>query len=167
MTPDFVFDGCLQRDDGFEILADIPGVEKNDIKCAAKCLHLLVRHGAACTCRQRVCAAPWRCVLVIHAELDDMRVANAMLMLCGVAGRLSVEGDVLSIKVEKEEAPTADATSNPADDGFDDCDAAMTSAEGEHGQNGASRDGAVSGGADGAGGVKCAFHPFTSLRSLW
>ncbi len=36
MTPDTVLAGCVQRDSGFEILADIPGVEKSDIKCAAQ-----------------------------------------------------------------------------------------------------------------------------------
>ena len=37
----------VQRDSGFEILADIPGVEKSDIKCATQRFGLMAPHSIA------------------------------------------------------------------------------------------------------------------------
>jgi len=114
-------------------------------------------HGALCS---STCASP------------HMYAAMMMLTSCGVSvpRRLSVEGDVLSIKVEnKAEAPAPNATPNAA---ADDGDFAMVSAEGEHGRDGANDGGGPANDGEGASGsadVKCARLPCSFLypcRSL-
>ena len=84
-----------------------------------------------------------------------------------IARRLSVEGDVLSIKVENKEAPAPEtAGAAAADDG----DFAMVGAEGEHGPStgadggeGANDSGE---GASGSADVKCARLPCSSVQSM-
>ncbi len=114
-------------------------------------------------------AASRRCMHVNHVHVIDMCAATMTLTLCfvSVACRLSVEGDVLSIKVENKEAPVPDAAPNAA---ADDGDFAMVSAEGEHGPNGGAN-GSAEGANDGEGAsvsaeVKCARLPFSSLPCM-
>ena len=51
MKVDHIADRHAQKDGGFEVLADIPGVDKSSIKCAAETHPLIVAVAAARGCR--------------------------------------------------------------------------------------------------------------------
>ena len=102
-----------------------------------------------------LCTLPASLHLLVSLHIIVSRVEVGTLTVCRDC-RLSVEGDVLSIKVEnktKTESPPAAAAPD------DYVDAAMTSDDGEPGPSAAGADGTGADGADanGSDDVKCAF----------